>query len=177
MFQRKEIQVRESSDNHPIIIRYFPGIIRFTQVNWRSSSTALKANRPKIGRRFGSIQRSGYQDRGIESSDNHQMIDGNRKINWLVDRSRSPRNHQLIVNRFPVIINSAALNVSPIHHQNRGIYHLARSQPGVRFLELSDNHPTAPGTHPTASRNLPTIDRRNPRIDRFPAGRRVRNLS
>ena len=84
-------------------------------------------------------------------------------------------NYQLIINRFAVIVNSVALNLSPTHHQNRGIYHLERRQPGVRFLESSDNHPTAPGNHSTESTNRPIIDRQYPGIDRSSAEQRVAN--
>jgi hypothetical protein len=53
------IVITALSDNHPIIIRYFPGIIRFTQGICRFSSTARKTNRPKIDRRNHRIDRSG----------------------------------------------------------------------------------------------------------------------
>ena len=53
-------------------------------------------NPARIHRQFGSIHRSGYRDRGVESSGNRQMIYGNRQINWLVDRPNDPRNHQPI---------------------------------------------------------------------------------
>ena len=93
-------------------------------------------------RRFGSIHRAGYRDRGVESSDNRQMICGNRQIAPFLDRPSGPRNHQLIVNQFHVIINSAALNLSTIHHQNAEIYRRAGRPPAIRLLDLSDNHPT-----------------------------------
>ena len=162
--------MREPSDNHPIIIRYFPGIIRFTQVNCLFSSTALKANRPKIGRQnpgidrqFGSADRYAYRSRGVESSDNRQIAS-------TVDRPSGPRNHQLIVNQFHLIINSAVLKLSPIHHQNGEIYHRAGGPPAIRLLESSDNHPTKRRNHPTESVNLPIIYRLisiNYRFDRF----------
>ena len=71
-------------------------------------------------------------------------------------------NYQLIVNRFPVIVNSSVLNLSPIHHQKREIYHLGRRQPTVLFLESADNRPINSGNHPTDSANLPIIYRRIP---------------
>ena len=84
----------------------------------------------------------------------------------MASGSKSRANRQLIVNRFPVIVNSSVLNLSRIHHQNGEIYHLARRQPPVRFLESSDNHPTKRRNHPMESANRPIIDRRNLRIDR-----------
>ena len=101
-----------------------------------------------IHRRFGSIHRSGYRDRGVESS-------GSRQIASTVDRPSGPSNHQLIVNQFHVIINSAALNLSLIHHQNAGIYHQARRLPRIQIRESSDNHLTKRRNHPTESANLP----------------------
>jgi hypothetical protein len=69
-----------------------------------------------IHRRRDPIHRSGCRNRSVESSRNHQ-------IDSPVDRPSGPRNHELIVNQFHVIVNSAAWNLSPIHHQNAGIYH------------------------------------------------------
>jgi hypothetical protein len=109
-----------------------------------------------IHRRFASIHRYGYRDRGLESS-------GNRRTAPHPERPSGPRNHQLIVNQFHVIINSAAWNLSPIHHQNGEIYHLGRREPTVQLPESSDNHPTNRRNHPTASTKLPIIYRRIPR--------------
>ena len=64
-------------------------------------------------------------------------------------------NRQLIINRFPVIVNRAALNLSPIHHQNGGIYHLGWRPPIVPILESSDKHPTKRRNHPTEPENRP----------------------
>ena len=129
-----------------------------------------------IRRRFGSIHRSGCRYRSIESSDNRQMIYGNRQTTPLPEGPSGPPNRKVIVNRVPVIVNSAAWNLAPIHHQNAEIYHRAGRPPAIRLLESSDNHPTKRGNHPTESTDRPTIDRRNRRIDRIAAGRRVHNL-
>jgi len=62
-------------------------------------------------------------------------------------------NRQLIVNRFHVIINSAAWNLSPIHHQNARTHQRVRRQPGVQLQESSDNHPINSENHRTDSAN------------------------
>lgn len=51
------IVITASSENHPIIIRFFSGIIRFTQGICRFSSSAPKTNRPTIDRRNHGIDR------------------------------------------------------------------------------------------------------------------------
>lgn len=134
--------MRESSDNHPIIIRYFPGIIRFTQVKFRFTPIALKANRPKIDRRNPGIGRSGCRYRSIESSDNRQMIYGNRQIAPLLHRRNVSPNRKLIVNQFPVIENSTALNPSRIH-QSRARIHQFASEGSTSALtpQSLDRHP------------------------------------
>jgi hypothetical protein len=55
-----------------------------------------------IHRRIGSIHRSGCRNRSGEASRNHQIASP-------MDQPSGPGNHQLIVNQFPVIINSATL--------------------------------------------------------------------
>ena len=122
----------ESTDNLPIL------------------TVAELSNPSIIHRRIGSIHRSGCRNRGVESLRNHQ-------IDSPVDRPSGPRNHQLIVNRFHVIFNSAAWNLSPIHHQNAEIYHRAGTPPAIRLLESSDNHPINSGNHPTDYANLPIL--------------------
>ena len=155
--------MREPSENHPIIIRYFPIIIRFSQGIYRRSSTDPKNNLPIIYRQIPRIYRSGCRNRSVESSDN-------RQIAQFLDRPSGPRNHQLIVNQFHVIINSAVWNLSPIHHQNAEIYHRAGRPPASRVLESSDNHPTKRRNHPMESANLPMIYRRIPEIYRSSRG-------
>ena len=119
-----------------------------------------------IHRRCDPIHRSACRNRRVESSDNRQMISGNRQIDLPVDRPNGSPNRKVIVNRFAVIVNSAAWNLSPIHHQNAEIYHRAGRPPAIRLLESSENHPTKPRNHPTDSANLPIIDRRNHALDR-----------
>lgn len=136
----------------PIYRQFADGFSEFTDsvdFGFRESF----ANLPIIDRRNPRIDRSGCRTRGVESS-------RNRQIGSPVDRPSGPRNHQLIVNRFHVIMNSAAWNLSPIHHQNAGIYHRADRPPAIRLLESSDNHPTKWRNHPTDSANRPIIDRR-----------------
>jgi len=139
----------ESTDNLPIFSDNLPILAR---AEFRNPSI--------IHRRFGPIHRSGCRNRSVESSDNRQLISGNRQIDSPVDRPSGPRNHQLIVNRFPVIVNSAAWNLSPIHHQNAEIYHRADKPPAIRLRKSSDNHPINSENHPTESANLPIIYRR-----------------
>jgi len=127
----------ESSDNHPTKRRNHP---------------MESASRPIIGRRNLRIDRSGSRHESVESSDNRQMIHGNCQIAPFLDRPIGPPNRKLIVNRFPVIVNFAASDLSTIHQ-------LARRQPRFRFFELSYNHPTD-------SSNLPIIYRRIPGIYR-----------
>ena len=155
--------MREPSENHPIIIRYFPIIIRFSQGIYRRSSTDPKNNLPIIYRQIPRIYRSGCRNRSVESSDN-------RQIAQFLDRPSGPRNHQLIVNQFHVIINSAALNPSTIHQQNARIHQRAGRPPAIRSLESSDNHPTKRRNHPMESANLPMIYRRIPEIYRSSRG-------
>jgi hypothetical protein len=144
--------LRESTDNLPIFARNLP-ILALAEL--RNPST--------IYRRLGSIHRSGCRNRSVESSDNRQMISGNRQIDSPVDRPNGSPNRKVIVNRFAVIVNPAARNLSPIHHQNAEIYHRADRPPAIRLLESSDNHPINSGNHPTDSANLPIIYRRIPR--------------
>lgn len=114
----------ESTDNLPIFSRNLPILAR---AELRNPST--------IDRRIGSTHRSGSRNRSVESSRDHQ-------IDSPVDRPSASPNRKVIVNRFAVIVKSAALNLSPIHHQNAEIYHRAGKLPAVRLLESSDNHPT-----------------------------------
>jgi len=93
---------------------------------------------------------------GYKSSDNRHMISDNRQMASPADRSIGSPNRKVIVNQFHVIINSAAWNLSPIHHQNAEIYHRAGTPPAIRLLESSDNHPTKRRNHPIESVNLPT---------------------
>ena len=102
----------ESTDNLPIFARNLP-ILALAELR----------NPSITHRRIGSIHRSGCWNRSVESSDNRQIISGNRQIPSPMDRSSGPRNHQLIVNRIAVIVNSAALNPSTIHQRNTKIYH------------------------------------------------------
>jgi len=113
-----------------------------------------------IHRRIGSIHRSGCRNRSVESSDNRQMKPRNRQVAPFLDQRSGPRNHQLIVNQFHVIINSTDLNPSTIHQQNARIHQPARRQPGVQSVESSDNHPNKSGNHPTDFTNLPINYRR-----------------
>jgi len=128
--------LRESTDNLPIFARNLPILAR---VELRNPSI--------IHRRVGSIDRSGCRNRSVESSDNRQMIRGNRQI--------AP-NRKPIVNRFAIIVNSAAWNPSTLHQQNAEIYHRAGRPPAIRLPESSDNHPTKRRNHPMESANLPT---------------------
>jgi hypothetical protein len=105
-----------------------------------------------IHRQCDPIHRSGCRNRSVESS-------RNRQIDSPVDRSSASPNRKVIVNRFAVIVNSAARNLSPIHHQNAELYHRAGRPPAIRLLEASDNHPTKRRNHPTDSANLPIINR------------------
>lgn len=117
-------------------------------------------------------------DQFLESSDNDPINSGNLPtgpknpttihrrfglIHRSGSRSGSP-NRKVIVNRVPVIVNFAAWNLSPIHHPNAEIYHLARRQPTVQLLESSDNHPTKRKNHPNDSSNRAIIDRRKHRM-------------
>ncbi len=152
----------------PIALRQ-PTITSFGSLN---NHLIDSTNLPIIYRQIPRIYRSGWRNRGVKSSDNRQMNPRNRQIvSFLHRRSGSP-NCKVIVNRFPVIVISAAWNLSPIHHQNPEIYHRASRQPNVQFLESSYNHPIEPKNHPTKSANLPTIARRNHRIDRS-VGQRI----
>lgn len=118
---------------------------------WKPS-TDVSPNRPIIDRRNRRTDRSGCRNRSVESS-------RNRQIDSPVDRSSASPNRKVIVNRFAVIVNSAARNLSPIHHQNTELYHRAGRPPAIRLLEASDNHPTKRRNHPTDSANLPIINR------------------
>jgi len=135
----------ESTDNLPIFARNLPILAR---VELRNPSI--------IHRRCDPIHRSGCRNQSVESTDNRQMISGNRQIPSPMDRPSGPRNYRLIVNRFPVIVNSAAWNLSTIHQQDAEIYHRADRPPAIRLLESSDNHPMTRRNHPTDSANLPT---------------------
>ncbi len=112
-----------------------------------------------IHQRFGPIHRPGCRKQSLESPDNRQMKPQNRQIVSSLHRRSGSPNCKVIVNRFPVIVISAAWNLSLIYHQNAEIYHRASRQPTIRFLESSDNHPTEPKNHPTESANLLIIDR------------------
>lgn len=79
-------------------------------------------NLPIIHRQIPPIHRSGCRDQGVESSDNRQMIYRNRQITPFLRCPSVPANHQLIVNRFPVIVNFAASDLSTIHQQNAQIH-------------------------------------------------------
>ena len=118
---------------------------------WKPS-TDVSPNPPIIDRRNRRTDRSGCRNRSVESS-------RNRQIDSPVDRSSASPNRKVIVNRFAVIVNSAARNLSPIHHQNAELYHRAGRPPAIRLLEASDNHPTKRRNHPTDSANLPIINR------------------
>ena len=128
--------------NLPIIYRFSPAIYRF-------SRGVSMEQRPIFDRRNPRINRSGCRNRNVESSDNRQK-------GLALDQPRGLRNHQLIVNQFHVIINSAALNPSTIHQQNARIHQRAGRPPAIRSLESSDNHPTKRRNHPIESVNLPT---------------------
>ena len=75
-------------------------------------AVAKLRNQPIIDRQNHRIDRSGCRNRSVESSRNHQ-------IDLPVDRS------------------SGSWNLSPIHHQNAGIYHRLEGRLGVDCL----NHP------------------------------------
>ena len=125
----------ESTDNLPIFARNLPIL-----------AVAKLRNQPIIDRRNHRIDRSGSRNRSVESSDNLPMKSRNRQLASPVDRSSGPRNHQLIVTQFHVIINSAAWNLSPLHHQNAELYHRSGKPPAIRLWN-----------HPTESANLPII--------------------
>jgi len=76
------IRLLEASDNHPMKRRNHP---------------TESANLPIIDRRNHRIDRSRGRNRSVESS-------RNRQIDSPVDQPSGPRNHQLIVNQFPVIV-------------------------------------------------------------------------
>lgn len=126
----------------------------------RNFTRPAMRNRLTIYRQITGIYRSGLRNRSVESSVNRQMLQANRQTAPLIDRRSGLPNRQLIINRFPVNLNPAPLNLSPFHHQNAEIYHPARRQPPVRFLESSDNHPTKWRNYPMESANRPIIDRR-----------------
>jgi hypothetical protein len=139
----------ESTDNLPIFARNLPILALAELPN------------PSINhRRIGAIHRSGCRNRSVESSDNRQMFSGKRKIAPFLDRPSGMLNRKVIVNRFAVIVNPAAWNLSPIHHQNTEIYHLAPRWRNILFPESSDNHPTKRRNHPTGSANRPKINRK-----------------
>ncbi len=151
----------------PIALRQ-PTITSFGSLN---NHLIDSTNLPIIYQQIPLICRYGRRNPGVKSSDNRQMNPRNRQIvSFLHWQSGSP-NCKVIVNRFPVIVISAAWNLSPIHHQNPEIYHRASRQLNIRFLESSDNHPIEPENHPTESANLPTIDRQFDLIHR-PSSRR-----
>ena len=142
--KKPDDQFLQSSDNDPI----------------NSGNHPTDFTNPSImHRRIGLTHRPGCGKQGLESSDNRQMICGNRKIGTFFQRPSSQPNRKVIVNRFAVIVNSAARNLSPIHHQNTELYHRAGRPPAIRLLEASDNHPTKRRNHPTDSANLPIINR------------------
>jgi len=136
--KRPADEFSESSDNDPI----------------NSGNHPTDSKNPSIiHRNIGSIHRSGCRNRSIESSDDRQMIYGNRQTASLPEGPSRPLNHQLIVNRFPVIVNSAALNLSTIHQRNGGIHQPGWWPPRIQVRKSSDNHPTKPRNHPTDSAN------------------------
>ena len=74
---------------------WFPCTRNFVRLPMRNPSTGVLPNLPIIDRRNSRIDRSGCRNRSVESSDNRQVISGNRQIASAVDRPSSPRNHQL----------------------------------------------------------------------------------
>ena len=135
----------ESTDNLPIFARNLP-ILALAELR----------NPSIIHRRIGLIHRSGCRIRSVESSDNRQMISGNRQIASPVDRPNGSPNRKVIVNLFPLIVNSAAWNLSPIHHQNAEIYHRACRPPAIRLLESSDETEKSSDGLCESTDNLPT---------------------
>ena len=89
-------------------------------------------NRPIIDRRKFGIDRSGCRDDRFESSANRQMKPRNRQIAPLLGWRRGSPNRQLIVNRFPVIVNRAALNPSRIHQRGVPIHQFASESSTLR---------------------------------------------
>lgn len=97
--------------NLPIIYRFSPAIYRF------SRGFSMK-QRPINDRRNHRVDRSGCRNRSGESSRDHQ-------IDSPVDRPSGPPNRKVIVNRFPVIVNPAALNPSRTHQSRAPIHQFA----------------------------------------------------
>jgi hypothetical protein len=128
------------TENLPIIYRFFPVIYRCSRAYSTKNRLKIGRRNPGIDRRVGSIHRSGSRDRGVESS-------GNRQIASSVDRPVKFSNRKGIVKRVPGIVNSAAWNLSTIHHQNGEIYHLGRRERTVQLPESSDNQPTIRESH------------------------------
>jgi len=89
-------------------------------------------NQPIIDRRNLRIDRSSSGHESVKSSDNRQMIHRNRQIAPLLRWQNGPPNHQLIVNRFPVIVNHAALNPSRIHQSRAPIHQFASESSTLR---------------------------------------------
>jgi hypothetical protein len=113
-------QFLESSDNDPI--------------NSGNHPTDSK-NASIIHRRCDLIHRSDCRIWSVEGSRNHQIASP-------LDQPSASPNRKVLVNGFLVIVNSAALNPSTIHHQNAELCHRVGSPPAIRVLDLSDNHPT-----------------------------------
>jgi hypothetical protein len=88
--------------------------------------------RRTIDRRNPRIDRSGCRDHRVESSDNRQMKPRNRQIAPFLDRPSGLPNRQLIVNRFPVIVNSSVLNLSKIYQSRAPIHQFASESSTLR---------------------------------------------
>ncbi len=130
--------------NLPIIYRFSPAIYRF-------SRGFSMEQRPTIDRRNPRIDRSGCRDDRFESSANRQMKPRNRQITPVPTRPSGLANHQLIVNRFPVIVNFGALKPSRIHQRGVPIHQFAsesftlrnqiRNRPAKLAAENIRNYP------------------------------------
>lgn len=138
-------------------------------------------NLPIIDRRNHGIDRSGCQNRSVESS-------GNRQIASSVDRPSGPRNYQLIVNQFHVIINPAALNPSRIYQSRAPIHQFASESSTLRNpirnravkIAGENIHKYQQPTRPvSATAGLYKLARRQPRVptpessDNHPTKRRT----
>jgi len=108
-----------------------------------------------------------------ESSDNRQMKPRNRQIAPFLDQPSGSRNHQLIINQFHVIINSAAWNLSRIYQSRAPIHQFAsesstlrnqiRNRPVKLAVEYIRNYPQ-PTWPVSATAGIYKLARRQPRV-------------
>ena len=122
----------ESTDNLPIFARNLP-ILALAELR----------NPSIIHRRCDPIYRSACRNRSVASS-------SHRRNAAPVDRPNGPPNRKVTVNRFPVIVNPAALNPSRIFQSRAPIHQFAsRDSTSVLARQSSDRHPIIQPSNPT----------------------------